>query len=94
MLEACVLATMLCGFFGIIFKKNLVMKIISMDIMSTGGYCLLCTDIIAKWLVYANCFKCKSRCLCRPRSSSSDFDGDCNWLFYSGFDAGGSDEIS
>ena len=36
MLEACILATMLCGFFGIIFKKNLVMKIISMDIMSTG----------------------------------------------------------
>ena len=36
LLEACVLATMLCGFFGIIFKKNLVMKIISMDIMSTG----------------------------------------------------------
>lgn len=35
-LEACVLATMLCGFFGIIFKNNLVMKIISMDIMSTG----------------------------------------------------------
>ncbi|MGF1480533.1 MAG: cation:proton antiporter subunit C [Cyanophyceae cyanobacterium] len=36
MLEACVFATMLCGFFGIIFKKNLVMKIVSMDIMSTG----------------------------------------------------------
>ncbi len=36
MLEACVFATILCGFFGIIFKKNLVMKIISMDIMSTG----------------------------------------------------------
>ena len=36
MLEACVLATLMCGFFGIIFKKNLVMKIISMDIMSTG----------------------------------------------------------
>lgn len=36
MLEACVLATILCGFFGIIFKKNLVMKIISMDVMSTG----------------------------------------------------------
>ena len=35
-LEGCVLATMLCGFFGIVFKKNLVMKIISMDIMSTG----------------------------------------------------------
>lgn len=36
MLEACIFATILCGFFGIIFKKNLVMKIISMDIMSTG----------------------------------------------------------
>ena len=36
MLEACVLATLMCGFFGIIFKQNLVMKIISMDIMSTG----------------------------------------------------------
>lgn len=36
MLEACVFATILCGFFGIIFKKNLLMKIISMDIMSTG----------------------------------------------------------
>lgn len=36
MLEACVFATVLCGFFGIILKKNLVMKIISMDVMSTG----------------------------------------------------------
>ena len=36
MLEACVFATVLCGFFGTIFKKNLVMKIISMDVMSTG----------------------------------------------------------
>ena len=36
MLEACVLATILCGFFGIILKKNLVMKIIAMDVMSTG----------------------------------------------------------
>jgi multicomponent Na+:H+ antiporter subunit C len=36
MLEACIFATALCGFFGIILKKNLVMKIISMDIMSTG----------------------------------------------------------
>ena len=36
MLEACIFATVLCGFFGIIFKHNLVMKIISMDIMSTG----------------------------------------------------------
>lgn len=29
-------ATVLCGFFGIILKKNLVMKIIAMDVMSTG----------------------------------------------------------
>lgn len=36
MLEACVFATILCGFFGIVFKQNLVMKIISMDVMSTG----------------------------------------------------------
>ena len=36
MLEACIFATVLCGFFGIIFKQNLVMKIVSMDIMSTG----------------------------------------------------------
>lgn len=36
MLEACILATIFCGFFGIIWKQNLVMKIISMDVMSTG----------------------------------------------------------
>jgi multicomponent Na+:H+ antiporter subunit C len=36
MLEAFVFATILLGFFGIIFKKNLVMKIVSMDVMSTG----------------------------------------------------------
>ena len=36
MLEAFVFATIFCGFFGIILKKNLVMKIISMDVMSTG----------------------------------------------------------
>lgn len=36
MLEAFVIGTILCGFLGIILKKNLVMKIISMDIMSTG----------------------------------------------------------
>jgi multicomponent Na+:H+ antiporter subunit C len=35
-LEAFVFATILSGFFGIIFKKNLLMKIISMDVMSTG----------------------------------------------------------
>ncbi|AFZ46417.1 multisubunit sodium/proton antiporter, MrpC subunit [Cyanobacterium stanieri PCC 7202] len=36
MLEAFILITILCGFFGTIFKKNLVMKIMSMDVMSTG----------------------------------------------------------
>ncbi|MBD2449940.1 cation:proton antiporter subunit C [Nostoc sp. FACHB-152] len=36
MLEACIFATIFCGFFGIILKKNLMMKIISMDVMSTG----------------------------------------------------------
>ncbi|MGA9383150.1 MAG: cation:proton antiporter subunit C [Phormidium sp.] len=36
MLEGLVLATILCGFFGIILKKNLVMKIVSMDVMNTG----------------------------------------------------------
>jgi multicomponent Na+:H+ antiporter subunit C len=36
MLEAYILATILCGFIGIILKKNLIMKIISMDVMSTG----------------------------------------------------------
>jgi multicomponent Na+:H+ antiporter subunit C len=35
-LEAFVFATVLCGFFGIIFKQNLMMKIIAMDVMSTG----------------------------------------------------------
>ncbi|MGB7057125.1 MAG: cation:proton antiporter subunit C [Geitlerinemataceae cyanobacterium] len=46
MLEACVLATILCGFFGIILKKNLVMKIVSMDVMSTG--------VIAYYVVVAS----------------------------------------
>lgn len=36
-LEAFVFATLLCGFFGIILKKNLLMKIVSMDVMSTGA---------------------------------------------------------
>jgi multicomponent Na+:H+ antiporter subunit C len=35
-LEACIFATVLCGFFGIILKKNFMMKIIAMDVMSTG----------------------------------------------------------
>lgn len=36
MLEGFIYATILFGFFGIIFKKNLMMKIIAMDVMSTG----------------------------------------------------------
>lgn len=36
MLEAFVFATILLGFFGIILKANLMMKIIAMDVMSTG----------------------------------------------------------
>jgi multicomponent Na+:H+ antiporter subunit C len=36
MLEALILATILCGFLGIILKQNIMMKIISMDVMSTG----------------------------------------------------------
>jgi len=35
-LEAFILSTVFCGFLGIILKKNLMMKIISMDVMSTG----------------------------------------------------------
>ena len=35
-LEACIFATVIGGFFGIILKKNLMMKILSMDVMSTG----------------------------------------------------------
>lgn len=35
-LEACVFATVLIGFVGIIWKRNLMMKILAMDVMSTG----------------------------------------------------------
>jgi multicomponent Na+:H+ antiporter subunit C len=35
-LEACVFGTILLGFLGIILKRNLMMKILSMDVMSTG----------------------------------------------------------
>lgn len=35
-LEAFIFATVLCGFFGIILKQNLMMKILAMDVMSTG----------------------------------------------------------
>ena len=36
-LEACIFATVICGFFGIILKQNPIAKIISMDVMSTGA---------------------------------------------------------
>ncbi|MBF2058564.1 MAG: NADH-quinone oxidoreductase subunit K [Cyanobacterium sp. T60_A2020_053] len=36
MLEAFILTTIFCGFFGTLLKKNLIMKIMSMDVMSTG----------------------------------------------------------
>lgn len=35
-LEACVFATVLIGFIGIIWKRNLMMKTLAMDVMSTG----------------------------------------------------------
>lgn len=36
LLESFIFATVFCGFFGIIVKQNLMMKIIAMDVMSTG----------------------------------------------------------
>ncbi|NEQ45089.1 MAG: cation:proton antiporter subunit C [Leptolyngbya sp. SIOISBB] len=36
MLEACIFATVLIGFIGIILKRNLMMKTLAMDVMSTG----------------------------------------------------------
>lgn len=35
-LEAFISATVLFGYFGILFKQNLIMKILAMDVMSTG----------------------------------------------------------
>lgn len=46
MLEACVFATVLFGFFGIVLKRSLLMKIVSMDVMSTG--------VIAYYVVIAS----------------------------------------
>lgn len=34
--QGLILATLLIGFFGVIFKQNLMLKIIAMDVMSTG----------------------------------------------------------
>lgn len=36
LMDGCVFATIVLGFVGIIFKRNLLMKILSMDVMSTG----------------------------------------------------------
>ncbi len=36
MLEAFIFAVIVLGFLGTIFKQNLIMKIVSMDVMSTG----------------------------------------------------------
>lgn len=35
-LKAFAFATVLAGFLGIVFKQNLIMKIVAMDVMSTG----------------------------------------------------------
>ena len=35
-LEGLIIATILCGFLGMVYKHNLVMKIMGMDVMSTG----------------------------------------------------------
>lgn len=42
-LEGFILATIFCGFLGMILKKNLMMKIMGMDVMSSGviGYYVL-----------------------------------------------------
>ncbi len=36
MLEALILTTILLGFWGVLWKRNLVMKVVAMDLMSTG----------------------------------------------------------
>ena len=34
--EACIFATLLCGFLGLLLRRNLILKILAMDVMSTG----------------------------------------------------------
>lgn len=36
LLEICVFVTILLGFLGLLYKRNLIMKVIAMDVMSTG----------------------------------------------------------
>jgi multicomponent Na+:H+ antiporter subunit C len=43
-LEACIFVTVIIGFLGLIYKSNVFMKIIAMDVMGTGViayYCLI-----------------------------------------------------
>jgi multisubunit Na+/H+ antiporter MnhC subunit len=47
----------ICGFFGIILKKNLVMKIISMDVMSTGVIAYYVLVASRDWRIYAHRFR-------------------------------------
>ena len=35
-LRALILATILIGLFGLLFKRNLLLRILSMDVMGTG----------------------------------------------------------
>lgn len=43
-LEACIFGTVIIGFLGLVYKRNLLTKILAMDVMSTGViacYCLI-----------------------------------------------------
>ena len=40
--EACILATVIIGFLGLIYKRNLLMKIVAMDVISTGVIAYYC----------------------------------------------------
>ncbi len=39
-IEACIFATILCGFLGLLLRHNLILKILAMDVMSTGAIAL------------------------------------------------------
>ena len=40
--EACIFATVMIGFLGLIYKRNLLMKIVAMDVISTGVIAYYC----------------------------------------------------
>jgi hypothetical protein len=54
MLEALVFATVLCGFFGIIFKQNLVMKILADGHYEYRSDRLLYLGSFPYWFIYAD----------------------------------------